>query len=254
MTKNTKSRSLPLKDIETDFARFQFRTVEIDNGHVEDLKGAYKRKAKLPPITVWQDPEDEVFYVLDGHHRYTALKKLQRQKVSVRVFQGSYEEARIVCLKENAKAQLPMSNTERQNAAWKLTQAVSEDGDWAYSKKRISETCGTSERTVANMRSTYKQLKEADAIIPEDCWWQAMMALKGLDDVDYTDEDRDAWVEAAAGKLDEAIGKHLSLMLAKCPEAAFKVLDRRLGDKHLSSFMEWAGPVPDDLDEDDFPF
>lgn len=254
MTNNTKSRTLPLVEIDTDFDRFQFRIVEVDYGHVEELKGHYKRKAKIPPITVWQDPEDEVFYVLDGHHRFTALQQLQRKKVSVRVFQGSYEEARLMCLRENAKAQLPMSPEERQNAAWQLTQAVYEDGEWAYSKKRISETCGTSERTVATMRSTYKQLQEADAIIPEWSWRAALLSLKRLDAVDYTDEDRDAWVEAETGKLDEAIGKHLSLMLAKCPQAAFNVLATRLGDKYLSDFMDWTDHVPDDEDEDICPF
>lgn len=254
MTKNTKSRTLPIEKIDTDFDRFQFRTVQVDNGHVEELKGHYKRKAEIPPITVWQDPEDEVFYVLDGHHRYTALKQLQRKKVSVRVFQGSYEDARLVCLHENATARLSMSQEERLNAAWQLTQAVSEDGDWAYSKKDISKTCGAGERTVANMRSTYKKLQEADASIPEWSWLQAMMALKGLDAVDYTVEDIDAWVEAETGKLDEAIGKHLSLMLTKCPQAAFNVLATRLGDNKLSDFMDWAGHVPDDVDEDTCPF
>lgn len=251
-----KAKTLHISDIATDFDRFQFRTVKLDYGHVEELKSAYNRKAKLPPITVWQDPADKIFYVLDGHHRHAALTKLKSTKVTVRVFEGDYAQARVICLEENAKAQLPMTPEERQNASWLLTQDTREDGTWTYSKATISATCGTAERTVATMRSTYKRLQAAGKVIPEKSWKAAQMALRSLDAVEYTEDDRQAWVEAHEGKLDEAIGKQLSLTLETCSEAAFNVLIARLGDKHLAAFIDWARDGSDELDEDEeaWPF
>ena len=257
MKQNDKSRltraTLPLEKIHTDYGRFQFRSLDIDYAHVEDLTAAYRRKADIPPITVWEDPDSGLVFVLDGHHRYNALKKLKTVKAKVLIFAGDEDEARLVCVEENAKARLQMTGTERSDAAWRLVQYRSCEGDWTYSQAQIAKSSGVSKRTVGTMRQVCLSLREdPDATIPES-WWQAQQLHKGRANADFTEEQRDAWIESNAQQLFEQVGKSVAHMHSRCPDAVYEALSRCFSEQAIRRFFEYVG-ISDDAEDLDSPF
>lgn len=67
---------LPLTDIHADPARFQGRLGEYSEDTVNAIvgKGHYDRSKS--PITVWRDPVNGKFYILSGHSRFEAAKRI----------------------------------------------------------------------------------------------------------------------------------------------------------------------------------
>jgi hypothetical protein len=67
---------LPLADIHADPARFQGRLGEFSEDTVNAIvgKGHYDRSKS--PITVWRDPANGKFYILSGHSRFEAAKRI----------------------------------------------------------------------------------------------------------------------------------------------------------------------------------
>jgi hypothetical protein len=200
---------------------------------------------------VWRDPETDKVFVLDGHHRFTAMKELGRKEANVEVFDGSPEDARLQGLKENFKARLSMTKTEKMDAAWQLAQLTDSKGDWVYSKKCLRDHTGIADGSIGNMRRVYKKLVEMDEMDMPEAWYQALELSKGMTRKEFTEEDREAWIEAEEAKLEELIGMHFSMSLNKCSDAVFNFLARRLGDRHRDSFVDWMGYTTERVEEDD---
>lgn len=74
-------------------------------------------------------------------------------------FTGSVEEAVLQAGRANSKAKQPMTNTERQDFAWRLVRLGS------YTRNQVAEAAGVSLRQVATMREVLKELGE-DAFAP----------------------------------------------------------------------------------------
>ncbi len=111
---------LPLKALKTEPDEFQFREFEVTEDHVRTLADALKAGAALEPMTVWKRGEDD-YVVVDGHHRHAAYEAIGHTKpVPVVVHECSKREAMLLALSENTKTKLPMTKTERDNAAWRL--------------------------------------------------------------------------------------------------------------------------------------
>lgn len=243
---------MSLTDIEMRPEVFQFRHVEVDERHVDDLAGVLKCGNALDPLTLWRDPTSQRLVVVDGHHRVAAYKQAGWQKkVPVVVYSCSLEEARLLALQENGKTRLPLTNEERMDAAWSL---VCLDCP-SYSKRTIVENTGVSDGTVAKMRRTHKELlgPERDGILP-DHWWQALAMLKGAEDREYTEDDRQAMIDAKAAQLDDKIGKALGHMAAHQIEAACAVVRGRLGRQGMRVLFELYADDIDLMIDDDMPF
>lgn len=254
--KRLKNKTLNLSEVILDFERFQFRHIKCDPAHVADLKECYARGADVAPIKVWKDPNDGNYYVLDGHHRYSAQKSMGRVKVRTKVFEGGEAEALLICLEENTHARLPMTQTERADAAWRLVCQRSGSGSWAYSQAETAKVSGVSRRQVANMRRTYTDLRQADPddengdMVPKN-WKAAMMAHKGLCSDAAQEWDAEAWVENQARELDDLIGQPLGLALSRCPEAAIRVIAHRLNDQTAAYLVDYLGyDTSNQIDED----
>lgn len=96
--------------IHTDVKRFQNRQNEYSEESKNRIVQAYDNGtfdfAKFDPITIWQDPRDNKFYVLSGHSRFAAFKELgNRDKtfksIPARVFVGTEEQAIDLALNSN---------------------------------------------------------------------------------------------------------------------------------------------------------
>jgi len=73
-------------DISADPARFQYKLgANSDTGEVGSLRGVQKWNEDLAGVlSVWKDPADGKTYVINGHNRLAAAKRLGADAVSVR--------------------------------------------------------------------------------------------------------------------------------------------------------------------------
>ncbi|MBZ4023829.1 hypothetical protein CKO11_15355 [Rhodobacter sp. TJ_12] len=119
---------------------FQFRDVELDRYHADELQKALQQGRDVGPLDVWQDPNDGKLYVLDGHHRFEAYTRLEWSgPINVLRHEGPLHQVKLIALRENTKARLPMSPKERADAAWRLTCEEQENDGFSYSKKELAE-------------------------------------------------------------------------------------------------------------------
>ncbi|MFD0979978.1 ParB N-terminal domain-containing protein [Tropicimonas aquimaris] len=113
--------SVPLPEIDTDYGRFQFRSLDITQCHVAALADVLKREQSLDRLDLWQDADGRLL-VLDGHHRLAAYRQYGwTKKVPVVVHYFTEAEAKLFAVKANAKAKLQMSPQEQADSAWTLT-------------------------------------------------------------------------------------------------------------------------------------
>ncbi|OWY12325.1 chromosome partitioning protein ParB [Thioclava sp. F34-6] len=240
-----KQMRLPLGKLKVEPETFQFREFETTEDHVRNLTAAIVAGNEMDPMTVWKRGECD-FVVVDGHHRHAAYEDAGYAKsVPVVVHECGEADAMLLALNENTKTKLPMTKTERDNAAWRLVCS-----EHQLSKAQTVKATGVSDGTVAKMRRTRNTLDEQELGLPET-WWMAMRAVKGIEQQEW-DEDMQAQViEARANALDDAIGKELGRMGRRQWEAVALVLERRLNRQVLSYLVDELRN--DDDEEEDNP-
>lgn len=247
MTSKTKAAttatpaSLPLSSLRTQPHKFQFREQETIEAHVQDLVAALKAGDTLDPMTVWQRTDDD-YVVVDGHHRLEAYRRCDfSEDVPVTLHQCPEADAILLALAENTKTKLPMTKTERENAAWRIVCS-----DHGLSKAQTVKATGISDGTVGKMRRTLKLLQDEDLQVP-DTWWQAMREVKKLDGNEWNEGMHDQMILARANALDSAIGKEIGRAGARNYEALAIVLERRLSKRNLHYLIDMLS----DDEEDD---
>jgi hypothetical protein len=231
---------LPLKAIATLPALFQPRG--LAENHVYELTRVAKSGAMLDPVTVIQIGSTP--YLVDGHHRREAYIAANVTKpVPVAYFRGTVEEAVLEAGRANSKAKQPMTNTERQDFAWRLVKMG------GYKRPQVVEAAGVSMRQVAIMRDALKALGP-DAY-EVDRWWQARQRAAGKDVPDLSDEDREEQLEAQAADYARRLRKEFGGKLISNPELAARALDIYFGRKLPELLRDLRERAPDDMDEDD---
>ncbi|MEO1806095.1 MAG: ParB/RepB/Spo0J family partition protein [Bacteroidota bacterium] len=83
---------MPIEEIHTDEDRFQNRDKAYSEDSVQRIIQGFNID-KFDPIKVWGDPTSGLIYVLSGHSRLAAMKRMKKPDIPVRFFQGSEEEA-----------------------------------------------------------------------------------------------------------------------------------------------------------------
>ncbi|UOA31938.1 Nucleoid occlusion protein [Sulfitobacter sp. DSM 110093] len=240
-----KRMRLPLKALKTEPDDFQFREFEVSEDHVRTLADAAKAGAALEPMTVWKRGEAD-YVVVDGHHRHAAYEAIAHAKpVPVIVHECSEREAILLALSENTKTKLPMTKTERDNAAWRLVSS-----DHELSKAATVKATSVSDGTVAKMRRTRRSLDDQGIPLPST-WWLAMRSLKGTEQPEWDEDMKEQMIEARAKQLDDAIGVELGRMGAKQWEAVARVIERRLNRQTLHYVLD---DLRADEEEEDFDF
>ena len=242
---------MPLKDLWTRPEVFQYRDKEVENHHVEDIASVIKLKRTVDPLDVWKDPSNGALVVIDGHHRLAAYKRAGvTRQIPVVIFEGPETAARLHALSENAKARLPMTATEKNNAAWRLVCLTADDGKSIYSKADVTKHTGASDGTVGNMRRTRRKLLKADEWLPET-WKAALAQLKGQEQEELSDEDWNAIIRERAQRLDDKVGKEIGHMGDLQIDAVALMLEKRLGGKTEILGERWRTDL---VDGEEFPF
>ncbi len=251
-TNNTpKPMQVKLSDLNIRPEDFQFRDTDLDRYHAEELQKALQQGRDVGALDVWQDPDDGKLYILDGHHRFAAYTRLEwAAPIKVLRHEGPLHQVKLIALRENTKARLPMSPKERADAAWRLTCEQFEDGSFGYSKKELAEATGVSERTVANMRKTHRNLADLGRNMPRS-WAAAIEMAKGKEFGEMTDDEREQWIAAKAAELDKYIGKYVAEYSRRCPEAVQQVLEKRMGQQ-FEMMIDYCASASED--EEDSPF
>lgn len=95
-----------ISDIKTDTARFQNRN-KLNENVLNQIVENYS-DTKMDPIIVWID-KDKKTYLLAGHHRFEATKRVGRKTIAAKYFQGTEAEAiKYAKLESNANRSLEL--------------------------------------------------------------------------------------------------------------------------------------------------
>ena len=116
----------------------------LDPDHVRaltELNGCW------PPVVVCREDHR----LVDGHHRVAAARALGRTSVLAHVFDGSPEAAYLEFVRLNVSHGLPLTLTDRRDAACRMLGWFPE-----WSDRRIGRCCALSPHTVASLRSGRK--------------------------------------------------------------------------------------------------
>ena len=106
---------VPIFDLNFDTKNFQNRQEEFSETSVNRIIDAVDdgdfNWAVFDPITVWKNPQDGKLYVLSGHSRSEAFKRLAMagksaqgkkfDRIPAKIFEGSFEEAKELALNSN---------------------------------------------------------------------------------------------------------------------------------------------------------
>lgn len=230
---------LLLREIGSDREKFQWRIPQFNKvesaEHVRTLVRAL-RDNEQPFEALVVFPIESRFYVVDGHHRLAAYKKVRwKRPIPVRVFEGTLEEARLAALDGNVRDKLRMSGPEKREAAWKLVK------EGKLSKADIVKRGVASEGTVGAMRRVLKKLKD-DGIDPTKLSWGQARRV-GTDDNEL---DAEEWKEKKARKIVDALLKaKIGQGLAKDPEVTALALQMLNPTLPGALVREWWFDDPD---------
>ena len=126
-------KTIPLTDLYTDEKRFQNRK-KLNEEIVENIVNNFK-PTDLDPLVVWYDEKQGKTFVLAGHHRYEALKRLEHKTVPVKYANDDYptEAEAIRYAKEISNANRTLEEPYERAAIYRKYR------DEGYSEKEINE-------------------------------------------------------------------------------------------------------------------
>jgi hypothetical protein len=195
--------SLSRQDIEVcKHGIFQWRQPDQlrSSNHIGVLTRALRSTGGLKPILVFQ--AGGRFFAVDGHHRLTAYDAAKwDETIPVEVFAGTFEEALMEGLRRNSADKLPMTLTEKREAAWRL---IKERDMRGLSRDDIVRHTTISVGTFNNMRSKWNAIKAeaaktGDERLLEMNWARALRWGSGP--VEYDEEWREKTIETLKNRI-----------------------------------------------------
>ena len=126
-------KTIPLSDLYTDEKRFQNRK-KLNEEIVDNIVKNFK-PTDLDPLVVWYDKKQDKTFILAGHHRFEALKRLKHKTVPVKYANEDYptEADAIRYAKEISNANRTLEEPYERAAIYRKYR---EEG---YSEKDINE-------------------------------------------------------------------------------------------------------------------
>jgi hypothetical protein len=179
---------LALESIELILQVFQHREDSqwASDDHIQTLVKGMKNSTKgakkkpLEPLMVFLTGGE--WMLIDGHHRYKAYKLIgYAEPVPVMVFSGTLDTAIGQALKGNSNDNLPISKSEKTNAAWRLVIST------ALSRNQLVEASTISKPTIFLMKKAMRHLREVDLGVDLDelTWQEALRKYQGKDEESF---------------------------------------------------------------------
>lgn len=181
----------------------------LDAQHVKVLALAIRSGAKLPPITLWQEQDKDGMItgrllLLDGRHRLAALRQVKpdQKQYPALIIDGDHVTAMLLAVALNTKDALPLSLSERANAAWLIVR----EAGYSRSKSEIARACGVAPRTVATMRTVWGDWPCGKE--PDGNWWRDRKQGEAIEGTwqPMTDQERREETERLTQELQRVAG------------------------------------------------
>lgn len=242
-------RYLLPREIATDPA-FQFRQTGTDKGHVRGLAQTLRTVGDLDPVLVWEENDTEGkptgrLVLLDGHHRLAAYAtaKGHRAAVPAVVLRGDRTAATLAAVQANSRESLPLTNSERMDAAWRLVRLPGK----RLTVSAVAKAAGVGPATVDRMRKRWVSM-QAQAKEATGFWWRDRLdELPEMEDrPEMTDAERSAAIEQLAGAINKALGK----MPWQDQDLAAEALQRAIGTHKLRTMTEYLFGEADEFAEE----
>jgi hypothetical protein len=235
----------------------RFRAGRTDKAHVKTLLNGLRIKGELAPILLWRAHHEGMptgdLILLDGLHRleaYTVHLKgkpagdpERKRGIPATIIDGSYADAMSLAVLNNTNDSLPLSPSERANAAWRLVRTFGQ----LFSKAQISKKTTVGVATVARMRARWQVLCERGSAATGS--WR-------VDRADGVDPDSpqltSEQIEAEVDVLVPHVKRAFAAIRKRDPERDAKVLRRALGafyfKRVISAFLMNADEVASEAD------
>jgi hypothetical protein len=212
----------------------RFRSGRTDKAHVKTLLNGLRIKGKLAPILLWKghhdgQPTGELI-LLDGLHRLEAYTVYLRGKpkgdperqrgIPATIVECSYADAMALAVFENTNDSIPLSPSERANAAWRIVRTFGT----TFSKARLSKITTMGVATIARMRARSRVLSERGTP-PTGSWQLDRLDGDNPDLAPPTLAEFEAEIEALMPHVKKAFG----LLRKRNPERDAQVLRRVFG-------------------------
>lgn len=237
-------RRVHLSELTTDEASFQPRFGGLLENHVCDLCDILRRGQDLDPMSVWEDPATGCLFVVDGHHRLEAHRRVSTgKKIGVHVYRCDQAIAKLLSMEDNSKTKVSLNYDEKANWAWR------NDAELDLPKSVIAAKAGIAPRTVGYQRSVRRQLLASDEDLP-DTWKEARRRAQGAEPRDWTDEQREAAMIEEVQRADKQFGSSLTELIRRWPEAAAELIAKCAGENNLRRMADHLGWVAVDDTED----
>jgi hypothetical protein len=213
----------------------------ISKTHINSLKKPLLNPDKeLDPITIgWArvNSSNWEWVVIDGHHRIEAYRKAKRAHVPVVVFEGTAREMVLESIKGNNQDKLPMTATDKIEAAWTIWVAMMGDKE----RWRTVKALGPSPGTMSNFNKTEKRYAEKLKKYPENLqsylssmtWREARR--DDMNEVSQTNFDNDKLVRQWC----EGIFKEFGHKGKQSPEVFFSAIELYMGEQKFQSMIEY---------------
>lgn len=245
-------RVLPLPQLHAAPTAFSFRpAAQVDFAQrdaIRDMAATLRSTRRpLPPLLVVATAAG--WTVADGYLRLAAYKAAKWSKrVPVEAFEGSPREALAEAVDRNRRISVPLTNQQRQDAAWWL--CVDTEG----SRRQISSQTGVSIRQIGHMRATKRRLLEASKNPYRFAsWWEAR---RGAEDEESEGFDQDAKVAELREKLGRTFGAarpHLVEPFAVALAHHYGGLADHLADSLFEALGRDPGGREGDLNDEALP-
>lgn len=124
--------------------RFQLYD-EVVAEYAEDLR----QGATFPPVIVFWDEKEKMYWLADGFHRVRAHEAIGTKEVRAEIHLGSRRDAVLYSVGANAAHGLRRTNADKRRAVERLLR----DDEWSqWSDREIARRCGVSASFVGDLR------------------------------------------------------------------------------------------------------
>lgn len=230
---------------------FRHRKEAENATHLAALRKTLRNTGNLDPILVWREQDEDGretgrLVLLDGHFRVTAYRAeiaaghVEGKGVPALIVKGTRIDAELEALRANTKDSLPLTMTERTDAAWALVRRHRNK----ISKSQLAKASGVSERSIANMRKKLKEFLEAKEQ-PSGDWWRDRQWPEEGTFTPPTDAERERLIATLATSITEAIKEHRIWDV----EIKAEAIQRALGKRDMEAVVEYLQLSLGDFDE-----
>jgi len=217
----------PVADIQTDERRFQNRDAAFSEESVTRIIRAYNPD-KMDPVRIWRAPQGGVF-MLSGHSRLEAMRRMGEPKVPARFFEGGEDQA-IIFAKLEANR---LGTSETLSETVKVYKMLRDK--LGYSREQLKEAFQNAKQSTATLEA-YSNLNPAGK-------WMEILGSKARKSFPLV-EVKAAWVGALRLKYPELSNSHEKELWAWLMEHA------RGSQQRKEDFFGHVGPIIGRLDFD----